>query len=102
MELTVYGTQAICASCTQAPPSKATAEWLEAALSRKYGKQIVVRYVDLYRPETERDRRFCTRILAEEFFYPLLVAGEDVLAEGLISLKPVRLYLEKHGLFPIC
>ncbi|WP_100487415.1 DUF1462 family protein [Sporolactobacillus pectinivorans] len=98
MDLTVYGAEAVCASCAQAPPSKATAEWLEAALVRKFGKPLPVRYVDIFQPETEKDRYFCEKIKSDDYFFPLLVSGSEVLGEGFISLKPVLLFLEKNGL----
>ncbi|TGA97260.1 DUF1462 family protein [Sporolactobacillus shoreae] len=98
MELTIYGAEAVCASCAQAPPSKATAEWLEAALFRKFGNQVSVRYIDIDQPETEADRYFCDKIKSDAYFFPLLVSEEEVLGEGFISLKPVLLHLKKSGL----
>lgn len=97
MELTVYGAESVCASCTQTPPSKSTAEWLEAALMRKYGNQVTVRYVDLHEPQTVEDRLYCEKIEADEYFYPLVVSQDVVLGEGFISLNPVFHFLEDHG-----
>ncbi|WP_240697243.1 DUF1462 family protein [Sporolactobacillus sp. THM19-2] len=94
--MTVYGADAVCASCAQVPPAKATAEWLEAALTRKYGDRITVRYVDINQPKTGQDRLFCDKIKADEYFYPLLVAGETILGEGFISLRPVQQYIERQ------
>ncbi|MCO7176035.1 DUF1462 family protein [Sporolactobacillus kofuensis] len=98
LELTVYGAEAQCASCVQAPPAKATAEWLEAALKRKFDEKITVRYVDIYEPETDADRLYSKKILTDEYFYPLVVAGNEVLGEGFISLKPVVQYCSHLGL----
>lgn len=98
MELTVYGAEVICASCVQAPSSKATAEWLDAALSREFGNQVMVRYVDISTPETEQDRLFCDRINSDEFFFPLVVSGERILGEGFISLVPIKKYLYEQGI----
>lgn len=101
LELTVYGAEAVCASCVQAPPSKATAEWLEAALLRKFGKSVTVRYVDVNKPATDEDRYYCGKILEDAYFYPLVVAGNEVLGEGFISLKPVVQYYTRQGLIPL-
>lgn len=98
MILTVYGTETRCASCVQAPSSKATAEWLQAALLRKFGSEIMIRYVPIEQPENEEDRQFCARILADEFFYPLLVSGETIIGEGYIELKQVVQYLINNGI----
>jgi Uncharacterized protein conserved in bacteria len=98
MELTVYGAEVVCASCVQAPPSKATAEWLDAALSREFGNQVIVRYVDIFTPETEQDRLFCERINADEFFFPLVVSGDRALGEGFISLGPIEKFLHDQGM----
>lgn len=100
MELTVYGADVICASCVQAPSSKATAEWLDAALSREFGGQVTIRYVSILNPETEADRMFCNRINAEEFFFPLVVSGDEVLGEGFISLGPIEKFLCEQGIEP--
>ena len=35
----VFGADIICASCVNAPSSKDTYEWLQAAISRKYPEQ---------------------------------------------------------------
>jgi disulfide oxidoreductase YuzD len=101
VELTVYGAEAVCASCVQAPPSKTTAEWLDAALSRKFGEKVLVRYIDIYQPETEKDRVYCTKILADDFFYPLVVHEDEVLGEGFIALKPIVQFCIRSGLTPL-
>ncbi|MCO7127321.1 YuzD family protein [Sporolactobacillus shoreicorticis] len=98
MELTVYGAEAVCASCVQAPSAKATAEWLAAALSRKFDGTISVRYIDVYKPETEEDQIYCTKILADDYFYPLVVACGKVLGEGFVTLKPIVDYLIENGM----
>ncbi|RYM06236.1 DUF1462 family protein [Sporolactobacillus sp. THM7-7] len=97
MKLTVYGAESVCSSCVQAPPARATAEWLSAAIGRKYGDGVTVRYVDIYEPKTEEDRLYCTKVAANEFFYPLVVAGGRVLGEGVVTLKPIFQFLEQHG-----
>ncbi|MCL1631107.1 YuzD family protein [Sporolactobacillus sp. CPB3-1] len=95
MELTVYGAETVCASCVQAPPAKSTAEWLRAALTRKFNEQVSVRYIDVHHPETEADQVYCDKILTDEYFYPLVVACDKVLAEGFVALKPIVKYLHE-------
>jgi len=38
-QIEIYGTEVICASCVNAPSSKDTYEWLQAAIDRKYPNQ---------------------------------------------------------------
>ncbi len=54
----IYGTAVICASCVNAPSSKDTYEWLQAAIDRKYPDQPYdIRYIDIEGPiENERDQ----------------------------------------------
>lgn len=100
MKMTVYGAEAICASCAQAPSSIETAEWLRAAIGRKFGEEIRVRYIDIDHPETETDRLFCGKIAHDEYFYPLVVACGTVIGEGIPSLKSIFRFLEQHGFKP--
>lgn len=98
MELTVYGAEDVCASCVQAPPAKATAEWLQAALARKFDGTVLVRYIDVNQPETEEDRTYCAKIIADDYFYPLVVSGGKVLGEGYVALKPIVHYCIENGM----
>ena len=41
----VYGANIICASCVNAPSSKDTYEWLQAAIARKFPNQEVTYHV---------------------------------------------------------
>lgn len=54
----VFGADIICASCVNAPSSKDTYEWLQAAISRKYPEQpFTIRYIDIEGViDNERDR----------------------------------------------
>jgi disulfide oxidoreductase YuzD len=101
LELTVYGAEAVCASCVQAPPAKTTAEWLQAALARKFDGMITVRYIDIYKPETEKDQQYCDKIIADDYFYPLVVSGDQILGEGFISLKPIAQFCISKGIRPL-
>lgn len=95
----VFGADVICASCVNAPSSKDTYEWLEAAISRKYPNQpFTIRYIDINaEQENERDQEWATRILDDEFFYPLVLINNEVIGEGFIQLKPVFEKLEALG-----
>lgn len=97
--LTVYGADIICASCVNAPSSKDTYEWLEAALGRKYeGHQIHFRYVDIEQPAAnDVDANFIEQIQNDELFYPLVTLEDEVIGEGYIQLKPVYAALANHG-----
>ncbi len=97
--LTVYGADIICASCVNAPSSKDTYEWLEAAIGRKFdAHQIQFRYVDIEQPsESDIDADFIEQIQNDELFYPLVTIEDEVIGEGYIQLKPVYAALEQHG-----
>ena len=82
IEVTVYGAETICAGCHNLPSSRETASWLEAALGRNYGGQVRVRYVDIHRPEGERDADFSRRVIEEELWYPVVVIDGEVVGEG--------------------
>ncbi|RAZ66635.1 YuzD family protein [Planococcus maitriensis] len=95
----IYGTDQICASCVNAPSSKDTYEWLEAAISRKYKDQpFSISYIDIEKPlQDAKQQEYAERILEDEFFYPLVLIEGEVVGEGYIQLKPVYRELEKHG-----
>ncbi|MET1014177.1 MAG: YuzD family protein [Paenisporosarcina sp.] len=100
ISIEIYGADIICASCVNAPTSKDTHEWLQAAIDRKYPKHPVkFTYIDIEQPiENERHQEIANRILEDEFFYPLVIIEGEVVGEGYIQLQPVFLELEKHGL----
>jgi disulfide oxidoreductase YuzD len=95
----IFGADIICASCVNAPSSKDTYEWLEAAISRKYPNQpFSIRYIDIESQLTEeRDQDYARRIQDDEFFYPLVLINDEVVGEGYIQLKPVTDKLESLG-----
>ncbi|SRR5690606_35975457 len=98
----VYGADVLCVSCVNAPSSKDTYEWLQAAISRKYPNQpFTIRYIDIEQPLTnERDQQYAERILNDEFFYPLVLINDEVVGEGYIQIQPVFKALEKLGFMP--
>ncbi|ARD47443.1 disulfide oxidoreductase [Sporosarcina sp. P37] len=95
----VYGAEVICASCVNAPSSKDTYEWLEAAISRKYPEQpFTITYIDINSDITEpRQQEIAEKIRDDEYFYPLVMIGGEMIGEGHIQLKPVFTALETHG-----
>lgn len=99
----IYGADIMCASCVNAPSSKDTYEWLQAAIARKYPEQnFTIRYIDIEGViENERDQDYANRIQDDEFFYPLVLINDEMVGEGYIQLKPVFTALEKAGFVPI-
>jgi disulfide oxidoreductase YuzD len=95
----VYGADIICASCVNAPSSKDTYEWLQAAISRKFPEQEVeYRFIDIEKIlEDERDIDYANRIQEDEFFYPLVLVNDEVVGEGYVQIKPVYEALKKLG-----
>lgn len=95
----IYGADIICASCVNAPSSKDTYEWLEAAIGRKYPDQpFDIEYIDIESDISDnRKKEVAQQILDDEFFYPLVMIDGEVIGEGYIQLKPVFAELEKHG-----
>lgn len=98
-KIEVFGANIICASCVNAPSSKDTYEWLEAAVRRKYPKQpFTIEYIDIdTRQEDERKSTIAEKVRNDEYFYPLVMINEEMIGEGHIQLKPVFSSLEKLG-----
>ncbi|OCS85589.1 YuzD family protein [Caryophanon tenue] len=95
----IFGADIICASCVNAPSSKDTYEWLDAAIRRKYPEQsFIIRYIDIENALTDaREQDYAARIQDDEFFYPLVLINDEVIGEGYIQLKPVFSKLEDLG-----
>ncbi|GAA0500124.1 YuzD family protein [Salinibacillus aidingensis] len=100
--ITVYGADQICASCVNAPGSKDTYEWLQAAIARKYGDaNIHYTYVDIFSPpEDEKIQDLARRVADDEFFYPLVLVDDEIAGEGNPRLKTIYSKLEEKGLQP--
>lgn len=96
----VYGADVICASCVNAPSSKDTYEWLQAAIGRKYPSEPVeYRFINIEGPlENDRDKAIAEKIHSDEFFYPLVLINDEVVGEGYIQLKPIYAKLSQLGL----
>lgn len=99
VSIEIFGAEIICASCVNAPSSKDTYEWLQAAIERKYSNQpFDIDYIDIESNITDdRKKEIAQQILDDEFFYPLVMIDGEVIGEGYIQLKPVFAALEKHG-----
>ncbi|SES64989.1 Disulfide oxidoreductase YuzD [Salinibacillus kushneri] len=102
IKVTVYGADQICASCVNAPGSKDTYEWLQAAISRKFGNaNIKYSYVDIFSPpENKKIQELAGRVVEEEFFYPLVIVDDEIAGEGNPRLKTIYSILEEKGLQP--
>ncbi len=100
VKLTVYGANQICASCVNAPGSRETYEWLQAAIARKYqDASIEYEYIDIFQPsDKEEQEAFSRRVRDEEFFYPVVLINGKVVDEGNPRLKKVFQALEAHGI----
>ncbi|MFJ8065616.1 YuzD family protein [Psychrobacillus sp. NPDC096426] len=99
LNIEIYGADIVCASCVNAPSSKDTYEWLQAAIDRKFPtNEVTFTYIDIDQPiENNRQQDIANRIVEDEFFYPLVMINEEVIGEGYIQLKPVYAALEKYG-----
>lgn len=95
----VFGADIICASCVNAPSSRDTYEWLQAAISRKYpGQPYTIKYIDIESDiQNERQNEIAEQVRNDEYFYPLVMINEEMIGEGHIQLKPVFNALEKYG-----
>ncbi|MBM7570936.1 YuzD family protein [Aquibacillus albus] len=98
--VTVYGAEKLCASCVGAPSSKETYEWLQAAISRKFKEATVqYNYVDIYNPPDEKVHRdFSKRVIEEDLFYPVVLVDDEIVGEGIPTIKPIYHALEKKGM----
>ncbi|MGG0669332.1 YuzD family protein [Lederbergia citrisecunda] len=102
VKIEIYGADIMCASCVNAPSSKDTFEWLQAAISRKYPEQpFDIEYIDIDSNLTDsKQKEIAEQVRNDEYFYPLVIIEDEVIGEGYIQLKPVFNELEKHGYVP--
>ncbi|MYL49011.1 DUF1462 family protein [Halobacillus litoralis] len=98
----VYGADVKCASCVNAPGSKETYEWLQAAIGRKYNDSTVTyNYYDIHEENQDgADPSIIQQLLDDELFYPLVLVGNEIVGEGDPRLKRVYKALEKNGIHP--
>ena len=72
----VYGTKVICASCVGMPSSTETFEWLQAAIGRKYEGQenkFKFEYIDFQEEQEDEDKKaFAERVVEEDLLYPVV------------------------------
>lgn len=92
IQLTVYGAEQLCASCANAPSSKETFDWLQAAVDRKFTdtNQVVYRYIDIFNEENaEEHQHWIEQIKRDELFYPAVVVNDTLVDEGVIRIQKV-------------
>ena len=96
----VYGTKVICASCVGMPSSTETFEWLQAAIGRKYEGQenkFNFEYIDFQEEQEDEDKKaFAERVVEEDLFYPVVLVNGEVVGEGNPRLKDVYEEIEKY------
>jgi disulfide oxidoreductase YuzD len=96
----VYGTKVICASCVGMPSSTETFEWLQAAIGRKYeGKEnkFNFEYIDFQEEQEDADKKaFAERVVEEDLFYPVVLVNGEIVGEGNPRLKDVYEEIEKY------
>lgn len=96
----VYGTKVICASCVGMPSSTETFEWLQAAIGRKYEGQenkFNFEYIDFQEEQEEADKKaFAERVVEEDLFYPVVLVNGEIVGEGNPRLKDVYEEIEKY------
>ncbi len=96
----VYGTKVICASCVGMPSSTETFEWLQAAIGRKYEGQenkFNFEYIDFQeKQEDEEKKAFAERVVEEDLFYPVVLVNGEIVGEGNPRLKDVYEEIEKY------
>ncbi|MEZ7173656.1 YuzD family protein [Sporosarcina sp. OR05] len=99
VKIEIYGADIVCASCVNAPSSKDTYEWLQAAITRKFPDQpFEIDYIDIEADiQDVKQQEIAEQVLNDEYFYPLVIIDDEVIGEGYIQLKPVFNALEKHG-----
>lgn len=96
----VYGTKVICASCVGMPSSTETFEWLQAAIGRKYEGQenkFNFEYIDFQEEQEDEDKKaFAERVVEEDLFYPVVLVNREIVGEGNPRLKDVYEEIEKY------
>ncbi len=96
----VYGTKVICASCVGMPSSTETFEWLQAAIGRKYEGQenkFNFEYIDFQEEQEDEDKKaFAKRVVEEDLFYPVVLVNGEIVGEGNPRLKDVYEEIEKY------
>lgn len=96
----VYGTKIICASCVGMPSSTETFEWLQAAIGRKYEGQenkFNFEYIDFQEEQEDEEKKaFAERVVEEDLFYPVVLVNGEIVGEGNPRLKDVYEEIEKY------
>lgn len=97
-EVLVYGAGERCASCVNLPSSEETADWLQAALTRKYPERTIsVRYIDIFGELSGAEATFAKKVIEEDLFYPVVVIENQIISEGNPRLKDLYAVLDNHA-----
>lgn len=99
INIIVYGSEQICASCVGAPSSKDTYEWLQAAIGRKYiDNTISYLYIDINQVQSDASHQaYVEKIIEDDLFYPIIWINDKMVAEGIPRLKPIYQELDRLG-----
>ena len=96
----VYGTKVICASCVGMPSSTETFEWLQAAIGRKYEGQenkFNFEYIDFQEEQEDEDKKHSQSEYGGRFnLFPVVLVNGEIVGEGNPRLKDVYEEIEKY------
>ena len=95
----VYGTKVICASCVGMPSSTETFEWLQAAIGRKYEGQenkFNFEYIDFQEEQEDEEKSIRRARSGGRFILPVVLVNGEIVGEGNPRLKDVYEEIEKY------
>ncbi|UTH14403.1 DUF1462 family protein [Macrococcus equipercicus] len=98
IKVNVYGADAVCASCVNAPTSKDIYDWIQPNLKRKFEQlSFTFNYIDIADEEglSDYDQSLLEQIENDELFYPLVTMNDDIVADGYIQLPQLTKYIDR-------
>ncbi|KAA1042542.1 DUF1462 family protein [Macrococcus equipercicus] len=98
IKVNVYGADAVCASCVNAPTSKDIYDWIQPNLKRKFEQlSFTFNYIDIADGEglSDYDQSLLEQIENDELFYPLVTMNDDIVADGYIQLPQLTKYIDR-------
>lgn len=96
--INVYGAEKICSSCLNAPSSRETFDWVQAAVSRKFPEydQFQFIYVDILKHSNLKEQKYWIKQIHEEdLFYPIVVIDDQFICEGNPKIKLIYKFIEQ-------
>lgn len=96
--IAVYGANKICPSCVNAPSSKETIDWIEAAVSMKFPdfNHMEYKYVDIFKqPNNTNEKKWIDQIQKDDLFYPIIVIDDQFVCEGDPRIKVIYQLVEQ-------